>query len=166
MRSAEFDVEPAALALDRIYHVHERLFCGSFGLLSFEVALALGRNLFDQIYGDELHRQRRAARGFGGHALLWLKTLRDLVVSLPAVYANERSRALSSSGSKGAVLVWTVVVLLGFTFLLSSVVLPSWISRMPSADDVAQVPDPGLAGNLDGRVQHDVRHPVELVGPA
>jgi hypothetical protein len=104
---------------------------------------------FRREYGESMQQlfddQQRAARGFGGRAWLWLKTLRDLAISLPAVYANERRRASLSSRWNGAVFVWTVVVLLGVTFFLAAVVLPSWISRMPISGEAALIESSVLA---------------------
>jgi hypothetical protein len=82
-----------------------------------------------QLFND----QRRLVRGPGGYAMLWLKTLRDLVLSVPAAHTSERS----GGPSKGAAFVWTLLAILGVLFLLNAMVLPSMIMRTPGGDGVA-----------------------------
>lgn len=113
-----------------------------YALLLYLYPLAFRRE-----YGDEMlqlfNDQRRAVRGAGGYAMLWLKTLRDLVLSVPAAHASDRGGAARSS-KRGAVLLWTIVAILGVVFLVNAVVLPNSISRAPSADEVTLVATPEL----------------------
>ena len=71
--------------------------------------------------------------------MLWLKTLRDLLLSVPAAHSNEPRPA-----STGARFVWTLLVILALVFLLNSLILPSMISRMPSDGVAAVVETPGV----------------------
>jgi hypothetical protein len=109
----------------------------SIGARVYALLLYLYPSSFRREYGDSMlqlfNDQCRAANGAGGHAMLWLKTLRDLMLSVPAAHSNHRSPA-----STGPRVVWTLAVILGLAFVLNAVVLPSMISRMPS-DGVAAV---------------------------
>jgi hypothetical protein len=61
--------------------------------------------------------------------MLWLKTLRDLLLSVPAAHSHG-----SGPSSAGGRVLWTIVVIMGLVFLLNAMVLPNMISRMPSSD--------------------------------
>jgi hypothetical protein len=109
---------------------------------------------FRREYGESMQQlfddQRRAANGAGGYAMLWLKTLRDLLLSVPAAHSDQPRTA-----STGVRFVWTLIVILGLVFLLNAVVLPSMISRLPS-DGVAaavQTPNVGPAGEFRALAQ-------------
>jgi hypothetical protein len=101
---------------------------------------------FRREYGEAMlqlfNDQRRDVRGAGGHVMLWLKTLRDLVFSVPAAHASARGGA--SPSPKTVVMLWTIVAVLGVVFLLSAVVLPNSISKVPDAGEAALVASPGL----------------------
>jgi len=102
---------------------------GSFGARLYALLLYLYPSRFRREYGEAMQQlfndQRRAVRGAGGYAMLWLKTLRDLVLSVPAAHSNATS-------SKGAVVLWIVVAVLAVVFVVNGVVLPSYLSRVPS----------------------------------
>jgi hypothetical protein len=102
----------------------------------YALLLYLYPNAFRREYGEAMLQlfqdQRRGVRGVGGYAMLWLKTLRDLVLSVPAAHSN------APRSSKPTVLLWTIVIL-GLVFVMNAVVLPSAVSRMPSAGEVAPV---------------------------
>jgi hypothetical protein len=109
----------------------------SFGARLYALLLYLYPASFRREYGDSMlqlfNDQRRSARGAGAYAMLWWKTLRDLVLSVPAAHSNDAS----PKRSKGAAFVWTVVVVLGALFLVNELILPSMISRMTcTADDL------------------------------
>jgi len=121
----------------------------SIGARFYGLLLYLYPTSFRREYGESMQQlfddQRRAANGTGGHAMLWLKTLRDLLLSVPAAHSDH-----PRTPSTGVRFVWTLLVILGLVFLLNAVVLPSIISRSPS-DGVAaavQTPDVGPAGEL------------------
>ena len=65
--------------------------------------------------------------------MLWLKTLRDLLHSVPAAHADG-----PRSPSTGGRVMWSVVVILALVFLVNAVILPSMISRVPGGG-VAEV---------------------------
>lgn len=118
----------------------------SFGARFYALLLYLYPASFRREYGDSMlqlfNDQRRSARGAGAHAMLWCKTFRDLVLSVPAAHSNDASPKRST----GAAFVWTVVVILGVLFLINGLILPSMISRTPSGDAVAAVVEaPGVA---------------------
>lgn len=119
---------------------------GSFSARLYGLLLYLYPPSFRREYGEAMlqlfNDQHRAARGAGGYATLWLKTLRDVVRSVPAAHSSRRDGA--ARYSKGAVFVWTIVAILGFAFLLNALVLPAWISRTPSADEAAVVASSAL----------------------
>ena len=103
---------------------------GSFSARLYALLLHLYPTRFRRQYGEPMlqlfNDQRRAVRGAGGYAMLWLKTLRDLVLSVPAAHAN------GGASSKAAVAVWIAVGVLAVVFFVNAVVLPSYISRVPS----------------------------------
>jgi hypothetical protein len=113
----------------------------SLGARVYALLLHLYPTSFRREYGESMlqlfNDQRRAASGAGGTAMLWLKTLRDLALSVPAAHANG-----PEPSSAGARFLWTVVVILGLVFLLNAVILPSWISRIPSEAGSAVVAAP------------------------
>jgi hypothetical protein len=115
----------------------------SFGARVYALLLYLYPRPFRREFGDSMlqlfNDQDRATRGAGGYAMMWWKTLRDLVVSVPAAHSYDAAR----KAPRGGAFVWTVVVILGLVFLLNAVVLPSWIGRVPS-DEAAQVVEPSL----------------------
>jgi hypothetical protein len=100
---------------------------------------------FRREYGDSMLQlfedQRRAARGSGGYAMLWWKTLRDLARSVPAAHSRDAMR----TPSMGPKLVWSVVVVLALVFLVNAVVLPGWIGRVPSGEAAAVAAAPVVA---------------------
>jgi hypothetical protein len=102
----------------------------------YALLLYLYPKAFRREYGEAMlqlfHDQRRGVRGVGGHAMLWFKTLRDLVLSVPAAHSD------APRSSKSTVLVWTIAIV-GLVFVVNAVVLPSFISRMPSSAEVAPV---------------------------
>jgi hypothetical protein len=106
----------------------------SLGSRFYALFLYLYPSSFRREYGESMlqlfNDQRRTVHGAGGYAMLWLKTLRDLLLSVPAAHGSQPP-------SKGGRVLWTIVVILGLVFLLNSLILPSWISRMPSGDAVA-----------------------------
>jgi hypothetical protein len=126
----------------------------SFGARLYALLLYLYPPSFRREYGESMlqlfNDQRRSVRGAGGYAMLWWKTLRDLVLSLPAAHSNDASRR----PSRGAAFVWTVLVILGLVFLVNGLILPSMISRMPSGDAAvaAVVEAPGVAPRCQQRV--------------
>ncbi len=68
--------------------------------------------------------------------MLWLKTLRDLVQSVPAAYSNgQQADGLRRSGAVGAVFVWGLIVVLAGVFLASAVVIPSYVGYIPQAPE-------------------------------
>ena len=115
----------------------------SIGARFYALLLYLYPTSFRREYGESMlqlfNDQRRAVNGAGGYAMLWLKTLRDLMLSVPAAHSNEPRPA-----STGARFLWTLVVILGLAFLLNSLILPSMISRMPSDGVAAVVEAPGV----------------------
>ena len=110
---------------------------GSFGARIYALLLYLYPTSFRREYGDSMLQlfedQRRAVRGGGGYAMLWWKTLRDLVVSVPAAHSNDASRAPSS----GAPFVWTAVAILATVFVVNALILPSLIGRLPTDETTA-----------------------------
>jgi hypothetical protein len=116
----------------------------SIGARFYGLLLYLYPTSFRREYGEAMRQlfddQRRAANGAGGHAMLWLKTLRDLLLSVPAAHSDHRRTA-----STGVRFVWTLLVILGLVFLLNAVVLPSMISKSPS-DGVAAAVERRVAG--------------------
>ena len=104
---------------------------------------------FRREYGEPMLQlfddQRRAARGVGGYAMLWFKTLRDLLLSVPEAHAN------APRSSKPAVLLW-IVAILGLLFVLNAVVLPSMIGRVPASGEVAPVVVDGAGPSGEYRV--------------
>jgi hypothetical protein len=115
----------------------------SIGSRCYALLLYLYPTSFRREYGESMlqlfNDQCRAVNGAGGHAMLWLKTLRDLLLSVPAAHSNEPRPA-----STGARFVWTLLVVLALVFLLNSLILPAMISRMPSDGVAAVVEDPGV----------------------
>ena len=71
--------------------------------------------------------------------MLWLQTLRDLLLSVPAAHSVHPRPA-----STGVRFMWTLLVILGLVFLLNAVVLPSMISRLPSDGVAAAVVTRGV----------------------
>ena len=116
----------------------------SIGARCYVLLLYLYPTSFRREYGESMlqlfNDQCRAVNGAGGHAMLWLKTLRDLLLSVPAAHSNEPRPA-----STGARFVWTFLVILGLVFLLNGLILPQMISRMPS-DGAAAVVEVAGAG--------------------
>ena len=110
----------------------------SFGVRLYALLLYLYPKSFRREYGESMlqlfNDQRRAVDGAGGYAMLWLKMLRDLVVSVPAAHSNGTRKS-----SAGGCFLWTVVVILGLVVLVNAVILPSVISRLPSTTTVEQV---------------------------
>jgi hypothetical protein len=102
----------------------------------YALLLYLYPTTFRREYGGSMVQlfddQRRAARGVGGYAMLWLKTLRDLLLSVPEAHAN------APRSSRPTVLLWTVAIL-GLLFVLNAVVLPSMIGRAPASGEIAPV---------------------------
>lgn len=120
----------------------------SLGSRLYALLLYLYPSSFRRAYGEAMvqvfNDQRRLVSGPGGYAMLWLKTLRDLVLSVPAVHSsNDRS----GRPSKGGAFVWTLLMILGVVFLLNAMILPSMIGRTLSGDAVAvvDVETPGFA---------------------
>jgi hypothetical protein len=117
----------------------------SFGARLYALLLYLYPTSFRREYGESMlqlfNDQSRAVQGAGGYAMLWLKMLRDLVLSVPAAHSN----TVSPKPSRGAAFVWTVVVILGLVFLVNGMILPSMISRMPNDAVTAVVEAPGVA---------------------
>jgi hypothetical protein len=103
----------------------------SFGARLYALLLYLYPASFRREYGESMlqlfNDQCRSISGPGGYAVLWVKTLRDLLLSVPAAHSNGPRPA-----SNGARLLWTVLAVLGLVFVVNAVILPSWISRMPS----------------------------------
>jgi hypothetical protein len=117
----------------------------SVGARLYALLLYLYPSSFRREYGEAMlqlfNDQRRSASGPGGRAMLWLKTLRDLLGSVPAAHSNE-PRPTSQSP---AVLL-TVLVIIGLVFVVNGVVLPSMISRMPVGDVAELVPAAAVPG--------------------
>ena len=119
----------------------------SIGARCYALLLYLYPTSFRREYGESMlqlfNDQHRAVNGAGGHAMLWLKTLRDLLLSVPAAHSSHPRPA-----SGGARFVWTFLVILGLVFLLNGLILPQMISRMPSdgAAAVAEVSGAGPSG--------------------
>jgi hypothetical protein len=111
----------------------------SLGVRLYALLLYLYPKPFRREYGEAMlqlfNDQRRSASGPGGHAMLWLKTLRDLLVSVPAAHSNEPRPA-----SQSPAVLLTVLVIIGLVFVVNGVVLPSMISRMPVGDVAELVP--------------------------
>lgn len=109
----------------------------AFAVRLYALLLYLYPAPFRREYGESMlqlfNDQRRAARGAGGYVMLWLKTLLDLARSVPAAHAN------APGPSRGVVLVWSIVAILVVLFVVNALVLPNWISRMPSGAEAAQV---------------------------
>jgi hypothetical protein len=124
----------------------------SAGARVYALLLHLYPTSFRREYGDSMLQlfedQRRAVHGSGGYAMLWWKTLRDLVRSVPAAHSHDGVR----TPSMGPAFVWSVVVLLGLVFLVNAVVLPAWIGRMPSDEAAAVVEAPVVAPTGEYRV--------------
>jgi hypothetical protein len=124
----------------------------SAGARVYALLLHLYPTSFRREYGDSMLQlfedQRRAVRGSGGYAMLWWKTLRDLVWSVPAAHSHDGVRR----PSMGPAFVWSVVVLLGLVFLVNAVVLPAWIMRMPSDEAAAVVEAPVVGPTGEYRV--------------
>jgi hypothetical protein len=112
----------------------------------YALLLYLYPSSFRREYGESMlqlfNDQRRAVDGAGGYAMLWLKTLRDLLLSVPAAHSDG-----SRPSSAGGRVVWAVVVIIGLVFLLNALILPQMISRMPSGGvaPAAVVDAPGVA---------------------
>jgi hypothetical protein len=119
----------------------------SLGARLYALLLYLYPASFRREYGEAMlqlfNDQCRSVKGPGGHAMLWLKTLRDLLRSVPAAHSNEpRPRPTGAQG------LWAAVVIIGLVFLLNALILPQMISRLPS-DGVAAIvenPTPGPSG--------------------
>jgi apolipoprotein N-acyltransferase len=90
-----------------------------------------------QLFND----QRRSVSGPGGHAMLWLKTLRDFLLSVPAAHSNG-PRPQSTSPR----ILLTILVIIGLVFVINGVILPSMISRTPVGDLAELVPAAALPG--------------------
>ncbi len=112
----------------------------TLGTRLYALLLHLYPSSFRREYGESMlqlfNDQRRAVSGAGGNAMLWLKTLRDLVQSVPAAYSNgHQADGQRRSGAVGAVFVWGLIVALVGVFLVSAVVIPSAVGYMPLAVD-------------------------------
>jgi hypothetical protein len=112
------------------------------GARLYALLLYLYPRSFRREYGESMlqlfNDQRRAVSGAGGNVMLWLKTLRDLVESVPAAYSNEhQTDKQRRSMAVGAVFVWGLIVVLAGVFLASAVVIPSYVGYMPQAVDGA-----------------------------
>jgi hypothetical protein len=116
----------------------------SIGARCYALLLYLYPPSFRREYSESMlqlfNDQCRAVNGAGGHAMLWLKTLRDLLLSVPAAHSSQPRRT-----STGARFVWTLLVILGLAFLLNAMVLPAMIARVPSDGVAAVVETPGVA---------------------
>lgn len=114
----------------------------SLGSRLYALLLYLYPRSFRREYGESMlqlfNDQRRAVSGAGGNAMLWLKTLRDLVQSVPAAYSNEhQTDGQRRSRAVGAMFVWGLIVVLAGVFLASAVVIPSYVGYMPQVPDEA-----------------------------
>jgi len=114
----------------------------SLGSRLYALLLYVYPRSFRREYGESMlqlfNDQRRAVSGAGGNAMLWLKTLRDLVQSVPAAYSNEhQTDGQRRSGAVGAVFVWGLIVVLAGVFVASAVVIPSYVGYMPQSVDGA-----------------------------
>jgi hypothetical protein len=108
----------------------------------YALLLYLYPSSFRREYGESMlqlfNDQRRAVSGAGGNAMLWLKTLRDLVLSVPAAYSSERQKdAQRGTATVGAVFVWGLIAVLACAFLAFAVVIPSTVGYLPSSVDEA-----------------------------
>lgn len=116
----------------------------SLGARLYALLIYLYPPSFRREYGESMlqlfNDQRRSVSGPGGHAMLWLKTLRDLLLSVPAAHSNG-----PRPSSTEARALFAVVVVIGLLFLLNALVLPQMISRLPS-DGVATLVEAPTAG--------------------
>jgi hypothetical protein len=110
----------------------------------YALLLYLYPSSFRREYGESMlqlfNDQRRAVSGAGGNAMLWLKTLRDLVSSIPAAYLSERQTdGQRGAATVGAVFVWGLIGALACTFLAFAVVIPSTVGYLPPTDEAASI---------------------------
>jgi len=124
----------------------------SMGARFYALLLHLYPAEFRREYGDSMlqlfNDQRRAARGAGGHAMLWLKTLRDLARSVPASHLNQRGHG-RQRGAAVSAMIWTVIVGFVVAFIAFGVVVPSTVGYIP-ADETAALAgsDPPTAAEV------------------
>jgi hypothetical protein len=108
----------------------------SFAVRLYALLLHLYPASFRREYGEAMlqlfNDQRRAARGAGGHAMLWFKVLRDLAQSVPAVHSNERRPGRQrGSMSLSAIAIWAVLVASVIAFFAFTVVIPNSVGHLP-----------------------------------
>ena len=120
----------------------------------YALLLHLYPRAFRREYGESMLQlfddQRRAARGAGGNAMLWLKTLRDLVLSVPAAHSNERQAdGQRRTSAVGALFVWGLIAVLACAFLAFAVVIPSTVGYLP--DEAASIASAEQAAAGDPR---------------
>jgi hypothetical protein len=125
----------------------------SIGARLYALLLHLYPATFRRDYGESMlqlyNDQCRAARGAGGYAMLWLKTVRDLVRSVPATYFDERRKSAQRGAMSAGALVWIVIAGFVVAFVAFAVVIPSSVGYIPSDEPatVASV-DPPTAAEL------------------
>lgn len=125
----------------------------SIGARVYALLLYLYPAAFRRDYGESMLQlfedQCRVARGAGGYAMLWLKTLRDLARSVPAIQLNERRKGMQHGATFAGALVWTVIVGFVVAFIAFAVVIPSTVGYIPG-DEAAAIAgsDPPTAAEL------------------
>lgn len=117
----------------------------SLGSRLYALLLYLYPRSFRREYGESMlqlfNDQRRAADGAGGNVMLWLKTLRDLVLSVPAAHSNERqTNGQRRTLAVGAVFVWGLIAVFACAFLAFAVVIPNTVGHIPVVDEAASIP--------------------------
>jgi hypothetical protein len=110
----------------------------------YALLLYLYPRWFRREYGESMlqlfNDQRRAVSGAGGNAMLWFKTLRDLVSSIPTAYSSARqAEGQRGAATVGAVFVWGLIGVLACAFLAFAVVIPSTVGYLPQTDEAASI---------------------------
>jgi hypothetical protein len=113
----------------------------SIGARIYALLLHLYPATFRREYGESMVQlfkdQCRVARGAGGYAMLWLKTLRDLARSVPATHLDQRRKRGQHGAMSAGALVWTVIVGFVVAFIAFAVVIPSTVGYIPSDEAAA-----------------------------
>lgn len=111
------------------------------GARLYALLLHLYPAAFRREYGESMlqlwNDQRRAARGAGGYAMLWLKTLRDLARSVPSAHVNERRRSTQRGAVSAGAFIWIVIAGFVVAFVAFSVVIPNSVGYLPGDEAAA-----------------------------
>lgn len=110
----------------------------SLGARLYRLLLYLYPLSFRREYGEAMlqlfNDQRRAARGAGGYAMLWLRILYDLARSVPAAHSRARRRDMQRGAfTVASVAIWAVIAGFVVMFLAFAVVIPNTVGDLPQA---------------------------------